>query len=244
LFKNQTLFTILNPTEHEQKTIESWFNKTYASRGESYLRPKQAYIIFAELLDLQPQKTILDIACGLGRMLEISATYKTINYGIDISKVAVQKAKLKLPNDIILQGNAEQLPFENSLFDYVTCLGSLERMIDKETVLQEINRVTKPEAKICIMVRNTNSWRWVFTKKMLLSVNKKGHQDAKTYQEWKTLFEQHNFVIENCVADQWPIMKLKKIASFGIFKNYKKVSKTIMSIDFANEFIFILKKKS
>lgn len=234
----------MNPTANEQKTIETWFNKTYSNRGESYLRPKEAYIIFAELLNLKPQKNLLDIACGLGRMLEVGSTYKINNYGIDISEVAVQKAKLKLPNDTIVTGNAEQLPFENSLFDYITCLGSLERMINKNAVLQEINRVTKQEAKICIMVRNANSWRWIFTKKMLFAINKKGHQDAKTHEEWKSLFEQHDFVIESCIADQWPSMKFKKIFSFGLFKNFKKPTKSIIPIDFANEFIFILKKKA
>lgn len=234
----------MNATELEQKTIEKWFNTTYSKRGESYLRPKEAYLIFAELLQLQPTKNFLDVACGLGRMLEVSQLYKANNYGIDLSEVAVEKAKLKLPNDNIVVGNAEQLPFENSTFDYVTCLGSLERMIDKKSVLQEIDRVTKPEAKICLMVRNANSWRWIFTKKMLFTINKKGHQDAKTYQEWKSLFDQHNFIIETCVPDQWPMMKIKKIISFGQFKNYKKVSKSLVPLQFANEFIFILKKKS
>lgn len=232
----------MNPSTTEQKTIENWFNKTYSSRGESYLRPKEAYLIFAELLQLQKDKKFLDIACGLGRMLEVSSTYKTNNYGIDISDVAVQKAKIKLPKDTILTGNAEKLPFEDSYFDYITCLGSLERMINKDAVLQEINRVTKPEAKICIMVRNANSWRWIFTKKMVFAVNKKGHQDAKTFEEWKSLFEQHKFEIESCIADQWPSMKFKKIISLGLFKNFKKPSKSIIPIHFANEFIFILKK--
>lgn len=234
----------MNPTETEQKTIEKWFNKTYSERGERYLRPKEAYFIFAELLQLQPTKNFLDVACGLGRMLEVSQLYKTKNYGIDISEVAVKKAQIKLPNDNIVAGNAEHLPFENNIFDYVTCLGSLERMIDKNSVLHEINRVTNPDAKICLMVRNANSWRWIFTKRMLFTINKNGHQDAKTYQEWKSLFDQHNFIIETCIADQWPIMKLKRMLSFGVFQNFKNASNGIFPLQFANEFIFILKKKS
>lgn len=233
----------MNSAETEQKTIINWFNTTYSQRGESYLRPKEAYIIFAELLQLEANKNFLDIACGLGRMLEISSTYKTNNYGIDVSEIAVEKAKLKLPNDTILEANAENLPFENSLFDYITCLGSLERMIDKDAVLTEIKRVTNQDAKICFMVRNSNSWRWVFTKRLLFLINKKGHQDAKSFNEWKTLFEKHDFIIEKCIADQWPIMKMKRIFSFGIFNDFKKVSKSIIPLAFANEFIFILKKK-
>lgn len=229
--------------ETEQKKIINWFNKTYTKRGESYLRPKEAYIIFAELLNLKAEKNFLDIACGLGRMLEVSSIYKTKNFGIDISEVAVQKAKLKLPNDTIIEANAENLPFENATFDYVTCLGSLERMINKNTVLQEIKRVTNSEAKICFMVRNSNSWRWIFTKKLLFLVNKKGHQDAKSFLEWKNLFESNGLTIVNCLADQWPIMKMKRLFSFGKFNNFKKINKSVIPLNYANEFIFILKKE-
>lgn len=229
--------------ESEQKTIINWFNATYAQRGESYLRPKEAYIIFAELLNLKAEKNFLDIACGLGRMLEVSTIYNTKNFGIDISEVAVRKAKLKLPNDTIIEANAENLPFENATFDYVTCLGSLERMIDKDAVLQEIKRVTNSEAKICFMVRNSNSWRWIFTKKLLFLVNKKGHQDAKSYLEWKSLFEKNGFKIENCVADQWPMMKIKRLFTFGAYKNFKKIGHNMVPLKYANEFIFILIKE-
>lgn len=229
--------------ETEQESIKKWFDTTYAKRGELYLRPKEAYVIFAELLALQPNKNFLDVACGLGRMLEISSTYGVHNFGIDLSEVAIEKAKNKLPKATLLEANAENLPFEDHLFDYVTCLGSLERMMDKDKVLQEIKRVTTHDASICFMVRNANSWRWIFTKKLLLTVNKKGHQDAKSHAEWKELFDRHGLEITQCIPDQWPIMKWRKLMSLGRFNGYKNIQKKITPLPYANEFIFILKKK-
>lgn len=229
--------------QNEQQAIKDWFNKTYENRGEIYLRPKEAYYIFAELLQLKPKSKLLDVACGLGRMLEISLEYKVQSYGVDLSDVAVKKSKFKLPKATIQEANAEQLPFDNNLFDYVTCLGSLERMIDKDKVIQEIKRATTADASICFMVRNSSSWRWIFTKKLLFTINKKGHQDAKSYEQWKTLFENHQLEIINCISDQWPIMRVLKIVTFGKFSAYKSKQSSFTPLKYANEFIFILKKK-
>lgn len=232
-----------NTLQNEQQTIKNWFNKTYANRGEMYLRPKEAYYIFAELLRLKPNSKLLDVACGLGRMLEVSLEYKVNSFGVDISDVAVTKAKNKLTEATILEANAEQLPFEDATFDYITCLGSLERMINQDKVLKEINRVSKNDVSICFMVRNSNSWRWIFTKKMLFAVNKDGHQDAKTYQDWKNLFENHQLKIVNSIPDQWPVMRVLQLVTFGNFRAFKTIQKSITPLKYANEFIFILKKK-
>ncbi|MFB9076186.1 class I SAM-dependent methyltransferase [Flavobacterium procerum] len=228
--------------DNQQQTIKEWFDYTYLTRGEMYLRPKNAYYIFAELLQIKPNAKLLDVACGLGRMLEIGLDYKAQCSGVDISSVAVETAKLKLPEANIVEANAEELPFKDNTFDFVTCLGSLERMIDKEKVLQDIKRVTTSDSRICFMVRNSNSWRWLITKKLFLTVNKKGHQDAKNYQQWKALFEKENFEIVSCIPDQWPIMRILQILTFGTFKGYKNKQNSFTPLQYANEFIFILKK--
>lgn len=228
--------------DNQQQTIKTWFDKTYLTRGEMYLRPKEAYYIFAELLQIKPDAKFLDVACGLGRMLEIGLDYKAECSGVDISSVAVEKAKLKLPDAVIVEANAEALPFADNMFDFVTCLGSLERMLDKDKVLQDIKRVTTADSRICFMVRNSNSWRWLFTKKLFFAVNKKGHQDAKNYQQWKALFEQQQLEIVSCIPDQWPIMRILQILTFGKFNGYKNKQKSFTPLQYANEFIFILKK--
>lgn len=234
----------MNPIEAspQQLTIKHWFDETYRSKGENYLRNKEAYLIFAELLKLKTNDLFLDIACGLGRMLEVAQDRGAIAHGIDISDVAVTKAKLKLPQAKIVAANAEDIPFASDEFDAITCLGSLERMLDKNQVLSEIKRVSKVDAKFCFMVRNSHSWRWVFLKKMLSTINKKGHQDAKTYSEWKKLFNENGFIIEQCIPDQWPSMWLRKKISLGRFKQFSTIQPSLIPLYFANEFIFILKK--
>lgn len=226
-----------------QQEVADWFNKTYKIRGDMYLRPVRAYYIFLELLKAEKGKKVLDVACGLGRLLEAAQSYELDLHGIDISEVAVGKAQKILPQANIKVGNAEALEFKDGNFDYITCLGSLERMLDLPKVLSEIKRVAADNAKFCFLVRNINGLSWKFVKKGLGLVNKKGHQGAKTKEEWETIFNQAGFKKVAIYPDQYPIKKRELITSLGLRKvDYKSVSKGWLPLDNAHEFIFILEK--
>ncbi len=226
-----------------QQEIANWFDKTYSRRGEWYLRPVKAYYIFLELLKVQPKEKLLDIACGLGRLLEAANEYDCQLTGIDISKVAVEKAQMKLPNAHIQQANAEELPFDKGEFDVLTCLGSLERMLNLSRVLQEMKRVTKANAKFCFLVRNENTASWN-AKKTLGIQNETGHQGAKNLQTWTAIFQEEGFEIIDVLPDQYPLQKRLRFKSLGMKKvDYRSVVRTNQPIEKANEFIFILCKK-
>ncbi len=228
-----------------QETITEWFNQTYAKRGLNYLRPKEAYYIFYELLKVEKGKNILDVACGPGQMLSVAGDYQLKKFGIDISAVAIEMAKQKLPDADVRVANAEDLPFEDNTFDYISCLGSLERMINLEKALQEQYRVAKTGAKMCYMVRNSDRASWKIVKEKLGVINKKGHQGAKSMKEWSNIFEKIGFTIDKIHHDQWPTVRWSRWMSLnGALKNvnYKKIQPTMSNIENAYEFIFILSK--
>lgn len=225
-----------------QEEIANWFDKTYSRRGEWYLRPVRAYYIFLELLKVQPKERLLDIACGLGRLLEAANEYDCKLTGIDISKVAIEKAQQKLPNARIQWANAEELPFDDDEFDVITCLGSLERMLNLSRVLQEIKRVTTADARYCFLVRNENTATWNAKKKLGIQ-NETGHQGAKNLQAWTTIFENEGFEIIDVLPDQYPLQKRLLFRSLGLKKvDYRSIVKSNQPIEKANEFIFILRK--
>ncbi|MEM9544459.1 MAG: class I SAM-dependent methyltransferase [Bacteroidota bacterium] len=227
----------------KQKEVVDWFDKMYARRGEFYLRPVRAYYVFLTLLNATNKDKLLDVACGLGRLLEAASEYGCELTGIDISSVAVEKAKQKLPNANISVANAEELPFESNHFDLITCLGSLERMINLNKVLNELFRVGKPDAKYCFLVRNSNTASWKYLKKGLGLQNKKGHQGANSLMEWNHIFDACGFKVEDVWPDQYPIFKKQLLKSFGLRSiDYKTPLRGSISIENANEFIFILSK--
>ncbi len=227
----------------QQEEIIQWFNKTYTKRGKTYLRPTVAYTIFIKLINLKAQENYLDLACGLGRMLALSKAINANSYGIDISEVAVKYARSKFPQAHICSGNAEILPYPANFFDALTCIGSLERMLNLDQVFAEIKRVTKTQARICFMVRNSNTLTW-YIKSIFHLINNKGHQGAKTLNEWSEIFIHNGFEIIKIYPDQWLLKKILFVLSFGFYQPFDKVLNCKMPPLFTYEYIFLLKKKT
>lgn len=233
----------------QQKTSQSgivqWFNQTYATRGLNYLRPIPAYRLFLSLMGVKPGGRLLDVACGPGQLLMAAESSGASLSGIDISSVAIALCRRRLPHASLHVGNAEQLPFAEDSFDYITCLGSIERFIDREKALRAQFRVGAPDARYCYLVRNARSFKWRFFKEKLGLKNQQGHQDALTLEEWRTLFSQTGFEIIRELPDHWPAMKWRHYLriGLGIPVDYTAVPSSGTTLSRANEFIFLLRKK-
>ncbi len=229
--------------QQEQTQIKNWFDKTYQQRGFSYLRPLAAYEVYIKLLNLQPDETFLDVACGPGLMLQQALQVGAKAYGIDISEKAIEMAKSYVPAAQTQTANAEQLPFEDGSMDAITCLGSLERMINLEQVLGEIHRVGKENGRFCFLVRNSNTLTWKLFMEKLGLRNKEGHQGAKTLEAWHTYFEKNGFEIVKVIPDQWPFVRWGQIATLGLYTpNPTKIRQGLRPLSTAYEFIFLLRK--
>ncbi len=227
----------------DQHTIKEWFDKTYRRRGLNYLRPLEAYEVFMTLLEANQGGTLLDVACGPGQMLLTGRQSGLQVAGVDISEEAIRMARQRVPESKVLVGNAESLPFDDMTFHYVTCIGSLERFINRDKALAEMYRVGKPNARYCLMVRNSERMSWRIVKDYLGIRNEQGHQDALSYERWKALFEKCGFRVTRVERDQWPRLRWKRW--FNIFSgtiDYTAVKPDSRPVRNAYEFIFILEK--
>jgi len=228
---------------NQQKEIHDWFDKNYKLRGFSYLRPSEAYIVYQSLMQPKEGSKWLDVACGPGLLLGVVAKKGALAFGVDISETAIELAKSQLPNADLQVANAEELPFQDSSFDFISCLGSLERMINLEKVLKEQLRVAKPDSKFIYLVRNSETNSWKYLKKGLKLQNNKGHQDAATLEQWKDRFIKAGFKIENVFPDQWPRQRWHYwLGKRGWNKVFSSIKSTDAKIKNANEFIFVLSK--
>ena len=228
-----------------QKEIVDWFDKTYKNRSLNYLRPVDAYRIFIHLLNVQEGKKILDTACGPGQLLKAAHSKKLSLHGIDISPEAIRQCKQNLPEASVQVANAEALPFKDQTFDYLTCLGSLERILNLEKALKEQIRVANADARFCYMVRNADAPSWKLVKETFGIQNHKGHQSAKSLADWTQIFESTGFEIINVYSDQWPLLRWKRWLSLNSSKiDYTKIREGWLPLKNAYEFIFLLKKKN
>lgn len=115
-------------------------------------------------VDVHDGWTMLDVGCGGGftirRLLKQSRGAQV--YGIDISEESVAKAR-KVNADVldkqvfIVQGSAENLPYEDSQFDLVTAVETVYFWPDLPHCLQQVHRVLKPGGKFAILVEVVDS---------------------------------------------------------------------------------------
>jgi len=231
----------LSNLTQEQLEIKKWFDMTYSKWGFMYLRPQPAYEIFGTILDTKQGGKHLDVACGLGLMLKTMSNRGINSYGVDLSEEAIKKAAVYCPEANIQHANAEELPFEDGIFDSLSCIGSLERMLDRRKVLKEQSRVVKDDGKLCLMVRNSEHFVWRYIWKPFGIQNKKGHQDAMNLEEWTALFEEVGLKVEKVYPDHWPYYKIKRFFTFGKLDT-SKIRKFPFGIKSAYEFIFVLTK--
>jgi demethylmenaquinone methyltransferase / 2-methoxy-6-polyprenyl-1,4-benzoquinol methylase len=112
------------------------------------------YSWMLKLVEPTPGAHLLDVACGQGALLKLAAAAGMQIAGIDVSPVAVEKAREACPYGSIVVGDAEHLPWPDQTFDYVFNRGSLEHFVDPAQGAREMARVLKPSGKACVMLPN------------------------------------------------------------------------------------------
>jgi SAM-dependent methyltransferase len=106
------------------------------------------------LLEAEPGALLLDVACGQGKFLAYAASHGLSVTGVDVSTVAAEAARARVPSATVLVAQGENLPFQASTFDRVTCIGSLEHFPDPRTGAAEIARVLRPGGTAVVFVPN------------------------------------------------------------------------------------------
>lgn len=227
-----------------QQAIRRWFNRTYAEKGVSYLRPHEFYSIFMEYLDVRPGDRLLDIGCGPGLLLRQALIRGALAYGIDISDKALAIAASEVPDACVSLCGADALCYPDRFFDCITCIGVFEHTLDPDRVLSEMRRVTRPEGVICIMVPNSRTLKWQIEANVLHVHDGDSNERAFPLETWTGILRRNRFTIEAIHTDKWPAYarRIRLLGSrAGPFADYAHRSRSILPMRFANQYIFILR---
>jgi SAM-dependent methyltransferase len=110
--------------------------------------------IFYERLDIPAGCQLLDVACGSGQVALWAARDGVNATGVDIAPNLVARAQARARaenlNARFIEGDAEDLPFEDSSFDVVTSLVGAMFAPRPELVAQELLRVCSPGGMIAM----------------------------------------------------------------------------------------------
>jgi ubiquinone/menaquinone biosynthesis C-methylase UbiE len=129
--------------------IAKWYNKTAR-------RDAEFKALAATVNDTVPAgSSILEVAPGPGFLsIELARTGKYRVTGLDISKtfVEIAQANAREANVSIdfRQGNASDMPFANTQFDFIICTAAFKNFTQPVQAMIEMHRVLKPGGKALI----------------------------------------------------------------------------------------------
>jgi ubiquinone/menaquinone biosynthesis C-methylase UbiE len=104
-------------------------------------------------LKAKPRDFILEVGCGAGYVLE--KVPAGLLFGMDISENILKRAHMRLgKRALLIQGNAEYLPFKDCYFDKVYCTEVIEHTLNPQRLIEEMARVVKPEGYIVLSAPN------------------------------------------------------------------------------------------
>ena len=140
------------------ETRREFFNMAAPTWDKSFYTTKQTNFL-TELVPkfgLKKDQNVLDIGTGTGIL--ISFLLKVVGpkghvTAVDFAEKMVEICKTKYannPNLTVMVQDAENLQFPNESFDAVTCFGLFPHLENKESALNQINRVLKPGGTLII----------------------------------------------------------------------------------------------
>jgi SAM-dependent methyltransferase len=172
----------------EHTAVRDFYEHVYHKDAAPESKVSPHYRRLAKRYRPWQEKKLLDIACGTGGWLRAAAEFGAEPTGIDISPTAIEACRRSLPNAVLHCGIAEQLPFDNAQFDFVSCLGALEHFLNPGAALREMIRVAKHDATFLLLVPNAD----FLTQRLGLYSGTQQvavHEEALSLRSWQNLFE-------------------------------------------------------
>ena len=108
--------------------------------------------LLSELIS-EPCKDVLDCGCGTGAMLSmIREKCPDKNYtGIDLSEKMIKVADRRSNKNLrFLQGDCENLPFEDNSFDAVLCSMSFHHYPNPDRFFQSVHRILRKDGRLIL----------------------------------------------------------------------------------------------
>ena len=107
--------------------------------------------MMCETVCINANATVVDVACGNGRLLNMLAEKNSFNgYGVDISDKMIEQAKKINPNMNFSVAGCEELPFENEKIDVITVCAAFHHFPNIQKFAEEAERVMKKEGILYI----------------------------------------------------------------------------------------------
>src|SRR6185437_3048547 len=118
---------------------------------------------FVRLSSLPRGARVADLGCGSGVFTELLRRQGYASVGLDISPKLIALGRGKYPGLELLEGDAENLPFESGGLDGVLLSGLVHHFPDPRRLAVEVRRVLKPGGRFVAFDPNRmNPFMWLY----------------------------------------------------------------------------------
>lgn len=141
-------------------------------------------------------RRILDLACGSGRLPGAMCTANTV-IGVDLSEVAVHRARGSSSHAAYAVMDAHQLGFPEASFSAVLFIDAIEHVKDAPAVLSEAARILAPGGELIATVANRDSLHEIIARKLGMPEFKTNYQHIQefTFAETRALLEERGLSV-------------------------------------------------
>ena len=155
----------IDGVQDKQKEI-AFFDAHAASDEYDVFTPEaNARLIsaFVRLSGLSRGARVADLGCGSGVFTDLLRRAGYSSIGLDISPKLVALGRSKYPGLELIEGDAENLPFDNESFDGVLLSGLVHHFPDPRRLAAEVRRVLKPGGRFVAFDPNRmNPFMWLY----------------------------------------------------------------------------------
>ncbi len=158
--------------------------------------------------EYEPGAVALDMGCGTAEyaLSLVQTGFEVVGGDLSKGMLAVAKSKihtLKLAQKIqLVRLESTKSPFQNEMFDTITCIALLEWVPDSHGLLAEVNRLLKRQGKLIVCVDALWSPCRIY-RKIQFGVSRRGKRYTQIFSSRKLqrAFVVNGFVVEKFFGD-------------------------------------------
>ena len=146
----------MSSAEHEAVVRRSFERQVQLFSGPDAPFARRATGPLTWIEPLEPGMIVLDVACGAGHAAEQVAPSVRHVVGIDLTtallKLGADRVRDNgIGNVLLLEGNAERMPFLDESFDLAFCRSSLHHFADPHQAVSEMVRVCRHDGRVVLL---------------------------------------------------------------------------------------------
>lgn len=143
------------------------WQRAAANYGNTFAQATARFIeALLKAAETSPGQHVLDVACGPGDLAAAASARGATAHGLDFSAEMVGIARSNHPELVVTEGDAEDLPYPDGVFDAVVSSFGIHHVPRPELALAQCWRVLKPGGRVAFTVWATpeenTAWSLVF----------------------------------------------------------------------------------